>query len=102
MVSEDSDDAEGNESAVADKPARAEKSEQKDRIQELIFAEKRMDTEALVEYLEELFGTPDAKAALNEVRKQLGFVGTNLRRDAISPRDLKTWLINSLLNRGSL
>lgn len=103
MVSEDSDDAEGSDSAaVVDKPVRAEKLEQKDRIQELIFAEKPMDTKAIEGYLEELFSTPDAKAALKGVRKQLGDIGTNLRRATVSPRDLKGWLIGSLLNRGPL
>lgn len=102
VVPEDSDDAEGSESVVADKPARAEKSEQKDKIQELIFTEKPMDTKAIEGYLEELFSAPDAKAALKEVRKQLEDVGTSLRRATVSPRDLKSWLITSLLNRGSL
>lgn len=101
-TSEDSDDAEGNEPVVIDKPARAEKLEQKDRIQELIFTEKPMVTTAIEEYLEELFSTPDAKAALKEVRRQLENVGTSLQRAQVSPRDLESWLISSLLNRGSL
>lgn len=101
MVSEDPDDAEGNESVVPEKPARAEKLEQKDKIQELIFTEKPMDTKAIEAYLEDLFSAPDAKAALKEVRKKLGDVGKNLRLAAVGPRDLKSWLINSLLNRGS-
>jgi hypothetical protein len=102
VVSEDSDDAEGNEPLVADKSVRVEKLEQKDRIQELIFTEKPMDTKAIKGYLEELFSSPDAKAALKDVRKQLEDVGANLRRATVTPRDLKSWLINSLLNRGSL
>lgn len=101
MISEDSDDAEGNEPVVVEKPMRAEKLEQKDRIQELIFAEKPMNTKAIEGYLEELFSAPDAKAALKEVRKQLGDLGTSLRRAKVSTLDLKTWLISSLLNRGS-
>lgn len=102
MASEDSDEAEGAEPVVVDKPVRAEKLEQKDRIQELIFVEKPMNTKAIEGYLQELFSTPDAKAALKDVRKQLEDVGTALRRATVSPRDLKSWLINSLLNRGSL
>jgi hypothetical protein len=102
VTTEDSDNVEGSGSAAADKPARAEKLEQKDRIQELIFTEKPMDTKAIEEYLEGLFSTPDAKAALKEVREQLKSVGDNIRRAAVTPRDLTTWLISSLLNRGSL
>lgn len=101
MVSEDSDDAGGSESMSADKPARAEKLEQKDKIQELIFTEKPMDTEAIETYLKELFSTPDATATLNGVRKQLEELGNTLRRATVSPHDLKSWLISSLLNRGS-
>ena len=84
------------------KPARTEKLEQKDRIQELIFTEKPTDTKAIEEYLEGLFSTPDAKAALLGVRKQLESLGHSIRQSSVSPKDLKTWLISSLLNRGSL
>jgi hypothetical protein len=87
---------------VADKPVRAEKSKQKNKIQELIFTEKPMDIKAIKGYLEELFSTPDAEAALKDVRKQLEDIGKNLQRATVSPQDLKGWLINSLLNRGSL
>jgi hypothetical protein len=96
----DSDSGEGIEPA-SDKPLRAEKLEQKDKIQELIFTEKSMNTKAIEEYLEELFDTPDAKAALTEVRERVGDVGDSLRSATVSARDLKNWLINSLLNRGT-
>lgn len=101
-IPEDSDDVEGSEPVAADKPARAEKLEQKDKIQELIFTEKAMNTKAIEAYLEELFGTPDAKAALKDVRKRLENIGNDLRRATVSTRDLKSWVISSLLNRGSL
>ena len=101
-VSEDSDDIEGGDSIATDRPVRAEKLEQKDKIQELIFTEKPMDTKAIEEYLEELFGSPDAKAALKEVRKNLEGVGDTMRRATVTPQDLKKWVISSLLNRGSL
>lgn len=101
-IAEDSDDIEDSEPVVTDKPARVEKLEQKDKIQELIFAEKSMDTKAIEEYLEELFGDPDAKAALKAVRKNLEDLGDTMRRATVTPRDLKSWVISSLLNRGSL
>jgi hypothetical protein len=101
-VSEESDDADGSEPVGENKPARAEKVEQKDKIQELIFAEKPMNTKAIEEYLEELFSAPDAKAALKGVRKNLEDLGKTLRSARVSPRDLKSWLISSLLNRGLL
>lgn len=102
IISEDSDDVESSESVDTDKPVRAEKLEQKDKIQELIFAEKSMNTKAIEEYLEELFSSPDAKAALKAVRKHLEDVGNTMRRATVTPRDLKSWVISSLLNRGSL
>ena len=101
-ISEDSDDVEASGPAGTDKPARAEKLEQKDKIQELIFAEKPMNTKAIEEYLEELFSGPDANAVLKEVRESLKNVGDTLRRATVYPRDLKRWLISSLLNRGWL
>lgn len=101
VAPDDSGDVEGSEPPATDKPVRTEKLEQKDRIQELIFAEKPTDTTAIEEYLEELFSAPDAKAALTGVRKQLENVGNSIRHSNVSPRDLKTWLISSLLNRGS-
>ena len=101
-IAEDSDDIEDSEPVVTDKPARVEKLEQKDKIQELIFAEKSMDTKAIEEYLEELFSNPDAKAALKAVRKNLENLGDTMRRATVTPRDLKSWVISSLLNRGSL
>ena len=101
-TSEDSDDIEDSEPVATGKPARAEKLEQKDKIQELIFAEKPMDTKAIEEYLEELFGSPDAKAALKAVRKHLEDVGDTMRRATVTPQDLKGWVISSLLNRGLL
>ena len=101
VISDDSNDVEGGAPAAADKPARTEKLEQKDKIKELIFTEKPMDTSAIEEYLEELFNTPDAEAALAEVRKQTESVGDSIRHATVSLRDLKTWLIHSLLNRGS-
>ena len=100
-VSDDSDGGEGSEPVASDKPLRAEELEQKDKIQELIFTEKSMNTKAIEDYLEELFSTPDAKAALTKVRKHLENVGNNVRSATVSPPDLKNWLINSLLNRGS-
>ena len=96
-ISDDSDDSEGREPVAS----RAEKLEQKDKIQELIFAEKSMNTKAIEEYLEELFSTPDAKAALMKVRKHVEDVGKSVRCTTVSSLDLKKWLINSLLNRGS-
>ena len=102
VISEESDDADGSEPVSADKPARAEKLEQKDRIQELIFTEKPIDTKAIEEYLEELFSAPDAKAALKDVRQKLEDLGKTLRSATVSSHDLKSWLISSLLNRGSL
>jgi hypothetical protein len=101
IISDDSD-AGGSEPVAStdNKPLRAEKLEQKDKIQELIFAEKLVNTKAIEEYLEDLFSTPDAKAALTEVRRYLEIVGSSLRSATISPRELKNWLINSLLNRG--
>ena len=102
VTTDDSGDAEGSEPAGTDKPVRAEKLEQKDRIQELIFAEKPMNTKAIEEYLEELFSTPDAKAGLKEVRKHLEGVGHSIQHSTVTPRDLKSWVISSLLNRGSL
>ena len=101
-ISEDSADIEGSEPVAMDKPVRAEKLEQKDKIQELIFTEKSTDTKAIEEYLEELFGSPDARAALKAVREHLEDVGDTVRRATVTPRDLKSWLISSLLNRGSL
>jgi hypothetical protein len=100
-IPDDSDDVEGSEPVTADKPARAEKLEQKDRIQELIFTAKPMNTKAIEEYLEELFSTPDAGAVLKDVRKRLKDLGDNLQHATVSPQDLKNWLISSLLNRGS-
>jgi hypothetical protein len=100
-TSDDSDDVEGSEPVATDKPVRAEKLEQKDKIQELIFAEKPMDTKAIEEYFEELFSSPDAKAALKAIRKALEGVGDAIRRATVTPRDLKSWVISSLLNRGS-
>jgi hypothetical protein len=97
-IPDDSDDVDGSEPV---KPARAEKLEQKDKIQELIFTAKPMNTKAIKEYLEELFSTPDANAVLKDVRKRLEDLGDNLQRATVSPQDLKTWLISSLLNRGS-
>jgi len=102
VASDDSGDVEGSEPVATDKPVRTEKLEQKDRIQELIFTEKSTDTKAIEEYLEGLFSTPDAKAALTGVRKQLENLGNSVRQSTVSPRDLKTWLISSLLNRGWL
>ena len=102
VISDDSSDVGGGEPVTTDKPVRAEKLEQKDRIQELIFAEKSMDTEAIEKYLEELFSSPDAKAALAEVREQLEGTGDVIRKATVTTRDLKNWLISSLLNRGSL
>ena len=96
------DDVDGDSPVDTDKPVRAEKLEQKDKIQELIFAEKPIDTKAIEKYLEELFSSPDAKAALKEVRKCLEDLGDTMRRATVSPRDLKNWLISSLLNRGGL
>ena len=101
-ISDDSGDVEGSEAAATDKPARAEKLEQKDRTQELIFTEKPVDTKAIGEYLEELFSSPNAKAALAEVRGQLERAGNEIRQSSVTPRDLKSWLVGSLLNRGSL
>lgn len=100
-ISDDSGDVEGSESAATGKPARAEKLEQKDKIQELIFANKPMDTKAIEDYLEELFGAPDAKAALTGIRKQVESTGNSIRLSTVTPHDLKSWLISSLLNRGS-
>jgi len=100
-VSDDSDDVGGSGPETTDKPVRAEKLEQKDKIQELIFTEKSINTKAIEQYLEELFSTPGAKAALADVRKHLENVGNSLRHANVSPRDLKSWLISSLLNRGS-
>ena len=102
MISEESDDADGSEPVSADKPARAEKLEQKDKIQELIFTEKPIDTKAIEEYLEELFSAPDAKAALKDLRQKLEDLGKTLRSATVSSHDLKSWLISSLLNRGTL
>jgi hypothetical protein len=99
-ITDNSDDDKGSEPVTSDRPLRTEKLEQKDKIQELIFAEKLMNTKAIEEYLEELFSTPDAKAALTRVRRQLENVGNSLRCAIVSPLDLKNWLINSLLNRG--
>jgi len=102
VIPDDSGDVEGSGPVATDKPVRTEKLEQKDRIQELIFAEKQTDTKAIEEYLAGLFSAPDAKAALTEVRKQLDSLGNSVRHSSVSPRDLNTWLISSLLNRGSL
>ena len=96
------DEVEGSESTATDRPVRAEKLEQKDRIKELIFAGKPTDTKAIEEYLEGLFSAPDPKVALAAVRKRLESIGGSIRKASVSPRDLKTWLISSLLNRGSL
>jgi len=97
----ESDDAGSGAPVSPDKHSRTEKLEQKDKIQELIFAEKVMNTKAIEDYLEELFSTPDAKAALTKVRKHLEDVGDSVRSATVYSRDLKNWLINSLLNRGS-
>ena len=100
MPSGDSGDVEDSGIVATDKPVRAEKLEQKDRIQELIFAEKPMDTMAIEEYLEELFSAPDAKAALEKVREKLERTGEAIRKPTVTPWELKKWLIGSLLNRG--
>ena len=100
-ISDDSDDGVGGEPVSSDKPLRAEKLEQKDKIQELIFTEKLMNTKAIEEYFEELFSTPDAKAALTKVRQDLENLGNSVRSATVFAEDLKNWLINSLLNRGS-
>jgi len=102
VISDDSGDVEGDEPVTTGRPVRTEKLEQKDRIQELIFTEKPTDTKAIEEYLEGLFSTPDAKDALARVRKRLESLGNSLRQSSVSPRDLKTWLISSLPDRGSL
>jgi len=99
-ASDDSDDVWGSEPVTTDKPVRAEKLEQKDKIQELIFAEKSINTKAIKQYPEELFSTPGTKAALGDVRNRLENVGNSLQHANVS-RDLKSWLISSLLNRGS-
>jgi len=100
-VSDQAGDAQGGEPVSSGKSLRAEKLEQKGQIQELIFSEKVTNTKAIEEYLEELFSTADAKAALTGVRKHLEDVGNSVRHATVSSRDLKNWLINSLLNRGS-
>lgn len=100
IITDDSGDIEDSEPVATGKPARAEKLEQKDRIQELIFAEKPMNTKAIEDYLEELFSGPDANTALKVVRKDLEEVGNAIRRSTVTPRDLKSWLISSLINRG--
>ena len=102
VVPEDSDDLEGSDSLTADKPARAEKLEQKDRIRDLIFTEKPMDTKAIEGYLEDLFSSPGAKTALKKAREQLEDIGKNLQQATVTPRELKSWVISSLLNRGPL
>ncbi|KDQ56321.1 hypothetical protein JAAARDRAFT_179811 [Jaapia argillacea MUCL 33604] len=97
---------ESSESATPSTPTvpqdvRAEKLEQKAKIQELIFEPKVMDTKAIEEYLESLFSGDEASAALKSVRKTLNDFGSSLRHEKVDSDDLD-WLIKSLLSRDLL
>lgn len=96
----------GDSLAVADgapssEPMRQEKAEQQDRIQELIFTPKHVDTRAIEEYLDELFSSPDASAVLENLRRTLKTHGETLLRQSVDVDEMEK-LIKSLLARDLL
>jgi hypothetical protein len=79
----------------------SEKKVQQDRIQELIFAPKPVDQDAILAYLDGVFSHSDAKAGLTKIRERMEQVGRNIRFNPITEKDMKP-LIKSLLSRDLL
>ena len=75
---------------------RQEMYEQKTRLNSLIFEPKRIDTDAVVAYLSELFHDTDANESLQSIRKGVDQFGNDLLRTAINSEDIR-FTIKALL-----
>ncbi|KAJ8515820.1 hypothetical protein ONZ45_g6803 [Pleurotus djamor] len=75
---------------------RAELTEQKERLQKLIFQPSDVDVAALKAYLEDLFSSVDGKQILKEVREEMKEHSYNLRHYRIDADDVR-WTIDSVI-----
>ena len=84
--------------AGAPKAGRAEKEEQRREWEAIVFAPEEVDRGPLVTpVLEELFSSPEAKKALEELRESMERAGQDLRREnTLGPEEVRG-CINSLL-----
>ncbi|KIJ23932.1 hypothetical protein M422DRAFT_195338, partial [Sphaerobolus stellatus SS14] len=80
---------------------RKEMHEQKTRLASLIFEERRIDKDALLAYLSDLFSSRQASATLENLRTQLADFGDSLRKRQIQTRDV-TYAIHGILNGTNL
>lgn len=78
---------------------RREKVEQKERFASLVFEEHPVDTNALRKYLEELFESPEATKALENVRSAIGSFGALLGGTKINITNVQH-AIQGLLSSG--
>ena len=80
-----------------EKVSRQDTTEQKEKLQSLIFQPKNIDEPSLIAYLEELFSSKAAARELRALRDRVGSFGESLRRRPITTSDVG-WLIKSVLS----
>lgn len=95
------DDAPSPTEAGPERNVRHERVEQQDRIQELIFSPKNIDTAALQSYLERLFSGDDGGPVLATLRESMKSAGKTLRSQEVTTSELRK-LMQSLLSRDLL
>ncbi len=81
--------------------SRKETLEQKQKLESIIFEEKDIDVDSLREYLDDLFGSEQAKTILKDEREKMKEFSKNLRKRVVNDWEVKV-TIHSVLRQDIL